>query len=89
MASKKEMEDMLDIKAEIDYLKTFIEVMEGWADQAHIDEVHELEAPCRAAVSHTKNVLNLFLSIHNGVVEELANEESSMRKYLARIKNQL
>jgi len=82
MAPKKEIEDTLDIKAEIDYLKTFIEVTEGWADQAHIDKVHELEALCRAAAHHTKGILNLFLSAHNGVLAEGA---SSMEEYLSKI----
>jgi len=89
MASEKEKEDLLDIKAEVDYIKVFIEVAEGWADEAHIDEVYELEVPCRAAAHHAKDILNLLLSAHNEVVEELAGGASSMKEYLSKIKNRL
>jgi len=76
MPTKREMEDLIDIKGEINYLKDGIEVIEAWADQAHIDEAYELEAPCRATVHHMKTILDLFLASRNMVVEELAAERS-------------
>lgn len=71
MTSKKEKEDLLDIKAEVSFLETFIKAAEGWAEEAHIDEAYELEAPCRAAVHHTRNILNLFLSARNQMADRL------------------
>jgi len=75
MSKKDEMSDLEEIEETIEYFENFIGATESFANEAHIDEAYELEAPCRAAVHHINTLLDYIRSAKEDILAEIPAEK--------------
>lgn len=86
MSEKDERDDLERINDFIEYFENFTKTVELFADEAHINESYELEAPCRAAVYHTNTILSYIRSGKEGMLAEMPAEEAKKVPHLEIVK---
>lgn len=79
MSKKDEISDLEDTKKTIKYFEDFIEITEYFADGAHIDEIYEVEAPCRAAIHHINVLLGHIRSVEEDLLPEIPTGETKRK----------